>query len=135
MDKKPQNGGEVETADLMARVISEKSITNFLSENKQHLKEPTLANHLSELCAEKGIGPLKVVENARISKLFAKDIFSGKRNPSRDYVICIAFGFGLNLDECQKLLLVAKRSALYPRIPRDAVIIHCLHNNPKLPTS
>jgi hypothetical protein len=128
MDKKAKNDGEIKTAELMSRVISEKSITNFLSDNKQHLHELTLASHLSELCAEKGIRPSKAIENAGISKTFGKDIFSGKRNPTRDYVIRLAFGFGLNLDECQKLLLAAKRSALYPRIPRDAVIIHCLHN-------
>lgn len=128
MIKKPYNDGEVGTAELMSRLRSEKSVTNFLSDNQKYLKEPVLAGYLSELCAEKGIRPSKAVENAHIAKTFGKDIFSGKRNPSRDYVIRLAFGFGLDVDECQKLLRVAKHNGLYPRIPRDAVIINCLQN-------
>ena len=34
-----------------------------------------------------------------------------------------------DLTQAQEMLRIARRSLLYPRIKRDAVIIYCLHNH------
>jgi hypothetical protein len=50
------------------------------------------------------------------------------RNPSRDTVLQLAFGFEMDTDETQQLLKIAGVTALHPRVKRDAVIAYCLHN-------
>jgi hypothetical protein len=43
-------------------------------------------------------------------------------------VIQLAFGLDLDLDGAQKLLKIAQKSPLYPKIKRDAAIIYCLQH-------
>ncbi len=50
------------------------------------------------------------------------------RNPSRDVVIKLAFGFGLDFNETQELLKCARYSVLDGRDKRDAIIAHALEN-------
>ena len=50
------------------------------------------------------------------------------RNPSRDTVLMLAFGFELSLDETQQILKVARQTPLHPKVKRDAVIAYCLHH-------
>ena len=38
-------------------------------------------------------------------------------------VIRLAFGFPLTVDETQELLRIARKSALYPKIMRDSIIL------------
>jgi hypothetical protein len=116
------------TEMILSRIFSTKNVESFITNNKAQLNIPTLAEHLEELCTQKGIKPSEVVKNADIDRFYGAKIFSGKRNnPHRDYIIRLAFGLRLNYEECQRLLVVARESELYPRIPRDALIIRCLH--------
>ncbi|MCL2083736.1 MAG: helix-turn-helix domain-containing protein [Oscillospiraceae bacterium] len=93
------------------------------------MKLPTLGEHLAELCAQKGVRPKDVVKNADMDRFYGAEIFSGKRcNPSREYVLRLALGLGLTYKECQRLLTVAGKNPLYPRVGSDAVIIKCLHS-------
>ena len=56
-------------------------------------------------------------------------MFTGKRNPSRDTVIKLAFAMRADVAQTQEMLKIARKSVLYPRIKRDTVIIYCLHNH------
>ena len=121
--------GRVPTATLLTRIFSTGNIKNFVFRNQEHLKLPALSEHLAELCAQKGMKPKDVVKNADIDRFYGAEIFSGKRcNPSREYVLRLAFGLGLSYKECQRLLTVAGKSLLYPRVESDAVMIKCLHS-------
>ena len=119
----------VSTDELLSLIIKEENINHFISDNARHLTLPALAEHLEHLCIIKNIKPGDVIKNADIDRVYGAQIFQGKRvNPSRDYLLRIAFGLGLNLEECQKLLDITRESRLYARVPRDAVIINCIHN-------
>ena len=118
----------IPTTELLVKIFSTKKIANFIKRNRAHMKMPSLAGHLTALCAEKNIKPCDAVKNADIDRIYGAEIFSGKRaNPSRDYILRLSLGIGLTYKECQRLLTVAGKNELYPRIPRDAVIIKCLH--------
>ncbi|MCL2080275.1 MAG: helix-turn-helix domain-containing protein [Oscillospiraceae bacterium] len=124
-----KSSDKIPTATLLTRIFSTKNIKSFVFRNKEHLKLPTLAEHLSELCAQKGMKPKDVVKNADMDRFYGAEIFSGKRsNPSREYLIRLALGLGISYKECQRLLTVAGKSPLYPRVEGDAVIIKCLHS-------
>ena len=73
--------------------------------------------------------PEQVIRRANLEKFYGHQLFSGKRNPSRDTVLQLAFAMGADLTQAQEMLRVARRSLLYPRIKRDTVIIYCLHSH------
>ena len=129
MEKERKTQKKVPTSKLLSKIFSTKNIRNFLTKNREHFYAPSLCEYLAELCAKKKMKPRDAVKNADIDRIYGAEIFSGKRvNPSRDYIIRLALGLRLDYNECQKLLDVARESRLYPRIPRDAVIISCLHD-------
>jgi hypothetical protein len=70
--------------------------------------------------------PFKIYKSG-IAHTYGHQLFNGLRKPSRDKVIQIAFGFEMNYEEIQELLQAARKSLLYPKIERDAVIIFAIH--------
>ena len=68
--------------------------------------------------------PAQAIERSQIERTYGHQLFNGTRRPSRDKVIQLALGFGLNVDETQRLLRSAGKSPLYPRLKRDAAILY-----------
>lgn len=89
---------------------------------------PGFHTYISELCRESGRVPEQIIRLSAIDRTYGHQLFNGRRRPSRDKVIQLAFGFGLDVDGAQRLLLRAQKSALYPKIRRDAAILYCLNN-------
>lgn len=116
------------TGTLMKKLFSAKSLDNFMKQNVDILKEISLKDHLSMLCKDRNIVPERVILKSQIDRVYGHQIFNGTRKPSRDKVLQLAFGFGLNVDETQTLLRVARKSILYPKLKRDAIIIFALNN-------
>ena len=83
---------------------------------------------MTNWCREHSEVPEQVILRANLEKSFGHQLFSGKRNPSRDTVLQLAFAIRADVDQAQEMLKVAQKSILYPRIKRDTVIIYCLHN-------
>ena len=52
-----------------------------------------------------------------------------KTNPSRDKMIMLCFGLRLNAEGANRLLRMAAVGDLYPRNPRDTIIINALNFN------
>ena len=57
-----------------------------------------------------------------MSEVYLHQVFSGRRNPSRDRLITICIGMGATLEETQSMLKLAGYAEIYPRIRRDAII-------------
>ena len=54
------------------------------------------------------------------------EMFVGASGAGRDTAIMLAFGLRCDLKEAQRLLKLAGVAELWPKRPRDAVIIWCL---------
>ena len=66
-----------------------------------------------------------------MSEVYLHQVFAGRRNPPRDKLLCLCIGMELSFDETQELLKEAAYAQLYPRIKREAVIIHgIVHHTP-----
>ena len=102
-------------------------IEGFLTENRDEFINKSLKEHLEKLLAQKGISKADVIKNADIDRCYGYQIFSGNKNPSRDKMLALSFGFGLNLDETQRLLKIAETGELYPRVKRDSIIMFCIN--------
>lgn len=121
-DKLPPVG----TSTLLRRVFKATNLRSFMDENRQSLNMPVISNYLEALCHERGLVREHVIKNAGIERSFGHQLFRGVRKPSRDNILRLAFGFGLNVEETQTLLRAARKTPLYPRLMRDAVIINGL---------
>lgn len=122
-----QNAKHQSTSLLLRKLFSTPDIETFMECNSNALVVPAFHNYLNTLCKEKGQIPEQVIKRAAIERTYGHQLFNGRRKPSRDKVIQLAIGLELDLSETQELLQVAQKSELYPKIKRDAAIIHCIH--------
>lgn len=116
----------IRSAELDMRVRNAKDIGAFLKENAPYLQKKTLYEHLNMLLMQKNLRVSDVVEPSGIEKPYVYQIFSGKKKPSRDKLIAIAFGMGLSVDETDTLLKVAHYKELYVKDKRDLIIKFCI---------
>lgn len=119
----------ISTGELWARLFKSPSVDGFLAESSGACELPSFSDYITELCKAKGEKPERVIKRGNIETSYGHRLFSGGRNPSRDTVLQLAFGFELNADEAQQLLKVAHAAPLHPRVKRDAVIAFCLHHH------
>ncbi|MCE5286353.1 MAG: hypothetical protein LLG02_10965 [Pelosinus sp.] len=123
------NGDMIKTGPLKESLKETKDINSFLKENTTSITDPTLSEHLNRLLSQKGLKRKVVIESAHLDINYASQFFNKqKSNPSREHVLSLAFGFGLNNEEADRLLKIAGVGALYSKNKRDAVIIYALEN-------
>ena len=116
------------TEELMNILKTKKTYEEFFEEEVGELCFSTISEYLNLLVTEKKLKKSDVIQRANLDKNYAYQIFNGtKTNPSRDKVIMLAFGMGLNLNETRKLMKLSQLKDLYVRDPRDSVIIFCLN--------
>lgn len=123
-NKKP-----LSTSKLWEQLIKATSAKQFIGQNESEIGLPAFCEYISTLCKERNEVPERVIKKANIERSFGHAIFRGDRNPSRDTVLQLAFGFDADVELAQSLLWHAGHSPLYPRVPRDATISYCLLNN------
>lgn len=118
----------VKTGDLFMMIEK----TDDLATNWQDLcgdmDNPTFGEYLSDLIAERNIDASRLGVISLVSRSFTYQILSGVRIPSREIVLRVAVAVGLTVDETQRLLTLADRGVLYPKVERDAALIYCLTN-------
>ena len=83
-------------------------------------------SYLEQWLTQKHLTRAEVVRRSNLNKAYVYQIFSGKKYPSRDKVIALSFGLGLSAEEAQTLLKQAGYRELYPRDPRDALLLFAL---------
>lgn len=122
---------EKTTDDLRQALLGEPNIDTYIKENQPFFSEQSIVELLMELYRKKPISKAVLARRAGISEVYVHQVFSGRRKPSRDRLICLCVGLEATLDETQKLLERATYAQLYPRIKRDAIISHgLLHRTP-----
>lgn len=118
-----------DTTELMDALKKCSEFGEYYSENRESMVRSTLAEYLNKLADEKNIKKNEVFGKAEISEVYGYQIFSGQRtNPTREKLICLSVAMGLSLEETQNVLQVAGYSKLYPKNPRDCVIIYGVCN-------
>ena len=119
----------ISTDELLKLLFKERSLEHFLQHNESAYLNTGFSDYLSAWCKAHQQVPEQLIRRANLDKSFGHQLFSGKRKPSRDTVIQLAFAMGADVAQTQDMLKIARKSMLYPRIKRDTVIIYCLHNH------
>ena len=114
------------TDDLQQELIRSSNLNRFLSENQQQFCSERIADCLNDLFQKKNISKAMLAKQAGISEIYLHQIFAGRRNPSRNRLICLCYGLGASIDETQDLLRRCGFAQLYPKLRRDAIIYYGL---------
>ena len=96
------------------------SIGSFLAGNQENMLTMNLSEYLMTLLHQKKLKRADVVRDSHLEHAYVYQIFDGKKKPSRDKLIAIAFGLHLNVEETQRMLRLGGCSELYARVGRDA---------------
>ena len=123
---------EKPTSDLNNELMSEASIDTYIRENSPYFSNHSVAQLLSELYHQKSLTKAALARKAGMSEIYLHQVFAGRRNPSRDRLLCLCVGLGATLEETQRLLLEASYAQLYPKNKRDAIISHGIIHHTEL---
>ena len=121
------------TDDLRQEIAQTENLNQFLKSNQSNFLNDDLPGALARLLVQKNLTKAQVAKQAYISEVYLHQIFSGRRKPSRDRLICICIGMEATLEELQMLLHQCGYSQLYAHSRRDAIIMHGLMHKLPLP--
>lgn len=102
---------------------------NSIDEHKLGSTRQLLSEYLYEKMNKYNVVPHDLVVRTNISQPHIYQILSGTRGVSREKLIAMAIGIGLDLDETQRLLTLGQCGTLYPKVRRDAAIICCINKH------
>ena len=114
------------TSNLENELKRNTSLESFLEKNRAEMSTDTLAARLQTLITAKGLTKAEVVKESNLNEIYAYQILSGTRRPSRDKLLCICFAMKASLEETQALLQRSGFAPLYARNHRDIIIIFAL---------
>lgn len=114
------------TEELINEIKQSRNILDFLERNHEELKLKKLPEYLNEWLKIKNTTKARVIDRSQLNKAYVYQIFQGKKYPSRDKIICLTFGFEMTVEETQTLLKQAGYQELYPRDPRDALLLFAI---------
>lgn len=112
--------------------ILETSPRQFLEIHLPDIKGITFHEYLYSLMEKYGKSVPNLTVDACISKPYAYQLINGDRLPGRDIILRIGLSMRLSLEEIQRLLTLAEKSVLYPKIHRDACILYCIRKKMSL---
>ena len=120
------------TFNLENELIKSESLASFLEENQKELAEPSLVSQFQELLDAKGLTKADVVKESNLNTVYAYQILSGARRPSRDKLLSLCFAMKATLEETQTLLRQNEFAPLYVKNRRDSIIIYALSREQNL---
>ena len=65
----------------------------FLENNRDDMQEQSVSELLRNHMLEKNLSRTDVIAASGLNDIYAHQIFSGRRKPSRDKLLCICFGY------------------------------------------
>lgn len=110
------------TNQLLHELMDTNDLHRVLTENDASFREDGLTDALQRLFEERNMAKTTLAKSSGISEVYLHQVFAGRRNPSRDRLLCICVGLGITLDETQRMLTQGGYAQLYPRTRRDAII-------------
>lgn len=120
---------EKTTGDLLEVLKKKSSYAEGQEEIRSEQYSESLSEYLNEIAAEKDMKLADVMRRSGLKKSYFYSLFDGKRdNPTRDVLIQLGFGFQMSFEEVQEFLKHLGAALLYPRIPRDGVIIYAFQH-------
>lgn len=117
---------EKSTEQLLNELSKAEDVFEFAKENQMELESYSLTGLLEDLLVKYGKQKKDVIKDSGLDTTYGYQIFDGRKNPRRDKLLQLAFGFPLTVDEANRVFRAAGVSDLYVRCKRDTICMYCL---------
>ena len=117
---------EKSTEELLHELQKAEDVFEFTKANEEEMEAISLTEQLEQLLKHYKKQKKDVIKDAGMDTTYGYQIFDGRKNPRRDKLIQLAFGFPLTLEEANRVLRAAGVSDLYVRCKRDTICMYCL---------
>ena len=117
------------TSNLENELKNSESLHTYLKENQDELSSDALPVLLQNVLEAKNMTKAEAVRRSNLNEIYAYQILSGVRRPSRDKLLCLCFAMNASLEETQTLLKRSDFAPLYARSHRDSIIMYGLTHN------
>ena len=97
MEKKNTDG-------LQQELMDSPDLEQFLSQNQEQFVNKSVSELLNHLFEKKYISKAALAKQSGMSEIYLHQIFAGRRNPSRNRLLCLCYGLGASVEETQELL-------------------------------
>ena len=114
------------SADVWKNLEKAEFFGDLIVKTKDKMLKQTLSGYLKALSKQKKLKQAKVAGDSGQDPGYVSLIFSGKKIPSRDKLLAIAFGMRLNVKETQRALRLAGHVELHPTTERDLLILYAI---------
>lgn len=129
INRKTEGDSSTSTELMLNKLKSAQDIESFLDENQTGFYNTTISEHFDMLLKKYGTDKSEAIERADIERGYGYQILRGVKDARRDKYIRLAIGMGLDLDDTQRLLTIARHGILYSKVLRDAIIIFCINKH------
>ena len=120
------------TLDLSRGLMSEPNLDAYLAQNQSDFSDEDMTGFLNRLYQRIAVSKATLARQAGMSEVYLHQVFAGRRNPSRDRLLCLCIGLEATLEETQRLLKRAAYAQLYPKNKRDAIIAYGILHHTEL---
>ena len=117
-----------DTNNLRQELMETPSLDHFLSENQDSFNRDSVCELLNQLYQKRRISKAALAKQSGMSEVYLHQVFAGRRNPSRNRLLCLCFGLTATLEETQELLKQCGLAQLYPKNKRDAILLYGIVN-------
>ncbi len=113
------------TQELIEMMKNSGSYDEYKQSNGEELSRSFMKidRAFTALLVDKNMKKSEVIAQSGIEVHYAYQIFSGVKEPSRDKVLMLCFGFRLSVEEVQRLLKITGYPQLYAKNERDNAIL------------
>jgi hypothetical protein len=117
---------ETTTQDLLDRLRSGESLTEFLENNADAFLTISLEEYLKAVLHDKKKTRAALIRDSEINRRYFYDILCGRRHPERNYVLRLLLALKTSFRDAQWLLKATGYPQFYVRNRRDSVIVYAL---------
>ena len=110
------------TGDLYQELMSTSKLDAYIKNNQEQFSNQNVAELLTKLYENYPLTKAELARQSEMSEVYLHQVFSGRRKPSRDRLLCLCIGMKLSLEDSQHLFKCARYAQLYPKSRRDTII-------------
>ena len=112
------------TSELNRGLMSEADLDSYLVRNESSFSSQDITGILEYLYQRTDLSKAALARQAGMSEVYLHQVFSGRRKPSRDRLLCLCISMKATMEETQEVLKRAACAPLYPKLRRDAIVTH-----------
>lgn len=116
----------MKSTEELLKLLQNLDIEEFKKEDS--FQDVDISDYLNTLLESHDLQAKDVILKLNMERSYTYQILKGRRKPTRNFLIRIAFLCELSVDETQKLLTAGNRPILYPRNRFDAAVLYCIQH-------